>query len=192
MNGSIVIPARYCGPSDSGNGGYSAGRLAAFVDGTAEVTLRRPPPLDRALRVVERDGGVILLDGDDVVAEAVASTVDEPVPEPVSLDDARAAAANCPFVLHPDWHPFPTCFACGPDRAPGDGLRLFAGPLPGRDDYATPWTPDASLCDADALVAPEFLWAALDCPSSAGIYATGERPDAPYVLGRLAVRIDER
>ena len=32
-----------------------------------------------------------------------------------------------------DDHPFPGCFVCGPDRAEGDGLRLFPGGLgPGR------------------------------------------------------------
>lgn len=48
---AILIDRRYCGPPNSANGGYAAGRLAAFVDGTAEVTLRRPPPLDTALNV---------------------------------------------------------------------------------------------------------------------------------------------
>jgi hypothetical protein len=193
MNGSIVIPRVFCGPPDSGNGGYSAGRLAAFIDGPAEVTLRRPPPLDRALRVMRRDDDVVaMLDGDEVVAEAVATTVEGEVPPPVTIAQANEATERCPFLLHPSWHPFPSCFVCGPDRSPGEGMRLFAGPVPERDDYATSWVPAPQFCDDDGLVAPEFVWAALDCPSSAGIYATGEQPDAPFVLGRLAVRIDER
>ena len=61
---------RYRGPLQSANGGYAAGRLAAFVDGPAEVTLRLPPPLDRPLAVAADDGRVLLLDGEAVVAEA--------------------------------------------------------------------------------------------------------------------------
>ena len=47
----LVVPARFNGPARSGNGGYVAGSLAARVpdaaDRPVEVTLRRPPPLDR-------------------------------------------------------------------------------------------------------------------------------------------------
>ena len=67
---TITIDRRYRGPLHSGNGGYTAGRLAAFVDGPAEVTLRLPPPLDRPLAVAEEDGRVLLLDGEALVAEA--------------------------------------------------------------------------------------------------------------------------
>ena len=52
---TLTIDRRYRGPLHSGNGGYTAGRLAAFVDGPAEVTLRLPPPLDRPLTVAEQD-----------------------------------------------------------------------------------------------------------------------------------------
>ena len=53
--GEVTIGRRYRGPLTSGNGGYSAGRLAAFVDAPAvEVTLRLPPPLERPLQVDPR------------------------------------------------------------------------------------------------------------------------------------------
>ena len=42
---TIRIERRFRGPPNSGNGGYSAGRLAAFIDGSAAVTLHMPPPL---------------------------------------------------------------------------------------------------------------------------------------------------
>ena len=69
---NITIDRRYRGPLQSANGGYAAGRLAAFVDGPAEVTLRLPPPLDRPLAIAADDGRVLLLDGEAVVAEAEA------------------------------------------------------------------------------------------------------------------------
>ena len=55
MTASLVVAPRFCGPPDSANGGYAAGFIAACLDGQAEITLRRPPPLARPM-AVERDG----------------------------------------------------------------------------------------------------------------------------------------
>lgn len=44
METHIIIENRYRGTSDSGNGGYTCGLLANLIEGTAEVTLRHPPP----------------------------------------------------------------------------------------------------------------------------------------------------
>jgi hypothetical protein len=52
---SIIIDKRYCGPPNSGNGGYVCGRLAQHIPGGAEVTLRAPPPLEKSLDVVAMD-----------------------------------------------------------------------------------------------------------------------------------------
>jgi len=70
---SLIIPARFNGPSDSGNGGVAAGRLARFLpsDATVQVTLRVPPPLDQPMRVEQDEISVRALDGDTLVAEAV-------------------------------------------------------------------------------------------------------------------------
>ena len=70
MTPTLRFERRYRGPQDSANGGYAAGALARHAGGTAEVTLRLPPPLERDLAVEERDGAIVLLDGDAVVAEA--------------------------------------------------------------------------------------------------------------------------
>jgi hypothetical protein len=190
MPDSVVIDARFNGPPDSANGGYTCGLLAAGVDGPAEVTLRKPPPLRRALRI-HRDGHqLVLVDGVEVVAEAVAIQPDWELPRPVSLDVARAAVARSPFLARP--RPFLTCFVCGPDRAENDGLSIFPGPLVGRADrHAGTWTPDPSLADADGFVRPEIVWASLDCPTSGPV---GNRPEPdgtlkPIVLARLAVEL---
>ena len=70
--------------------------------------------------------GVRLLDPEGrLVAEAApADSGDEALVAPVDWDTAEAASRGLPRVRA---HPFPTCFVCGPDRAPGDGLRLFPG-----------------------------------------------------------------
>lgn len=167
---------RFNGPPGSGQGGWSAGLLADVVGGAAvEVSLLRPPPLGRPLRVA----GGEALDGDDVVlrAQRVAAVAVEPRP-PVAADLARATTS--PWD---ERHPFPTCFACGPERAEGDGLRLFAGRA--RDDgtYAVAWTPDPAFGDP---VPRPLLWAAMDCPTAAPL--VDPPPRRPLVLARLAVQ----
>src|SRR5262245_29824147 len=85
MTDTITVANRYCGPPESGNGGYVCGLLARHVHGDAEVTLRLPPPLERALTVRAAPGHAELYDGDAVVAEAVAMTtpLEVTVPAPV-------------------------------------------------------------------------------------------------------------
>jgi hypothetical protein len=176
MPEKIVIERAFRGPTQSGNGGYTCGLVAGLVDGPAEVTLRLPPPLERPLRV-ERNGVVVrVLDGDTLVAEGKPATVDVDPPRPPSFEKAAAAALPEGDLESP----FPECFVCGPQRADGDGLRIFAGAL--RDGLvAATWVPTARF------TAREFVWAALDCP---GAYACGFGERGVLVLGRLAARVE--
>lgn len=191
MSAEIRIDRRFCGPPDSGNGGYTCGLVAAEVHGPAEVTLRRPPPLDTPLHVDTDGVAVRVFDGDALVAEGVARSGDlgVEVPEPVGIGDAGRAGARSPLHEHPEDHPFPTCFVCGPRRALGDGLRILVGPVTGRDVAADAWTPGADLAGEDGVVRPEFVWAALDCSGGVGSWLVEPLEGNPYVLGRLAVRI---
>ncbi len=162
MGDTFTVDSRFCGPKASGNGGYVCGRLAAYIDGPAQASLKAPPPLDTLLRVVREAEGVSAFHGEMLVGTAKPAAVDiEPpaVPTEAAIEAARAA-----YLDHQDLHLLPHCFVCGPKRAPGDGLRIFAGPA-GEIVNADHWTPAADLADADGLVRPEFLWAALDCPS---------------------------
>jgi hypothetical protein len=185
---AVVIPRRFNGPPESGNGGYSCGVLGTLVDAPAvEVTLRAPPPLERELRVEERDEGLAAVDGDTVVAEARPVELELEVPTPVPLAEALEADARSTY-RDAEKHWFDTCFVCGPSRAEGDGLRMFPGPLDGRELFATVFRPDESLADADGRVLPEVVWASLDCPTSAPI-ADWDDQRPPSVLARLAVRV---
>lgn len=184
MTGSVTIASRFRGPQNSGNGGYVCGRVAAFIDGPAEVTLMKPPPLDRKMNVeVGKDGTVAMLDGEDQVGGAKPAALDLDIPSPLDFDAAAIASARYDRF---DTHPFPTCFVCGPKREVGDGLRIFAGDA-GRDGMvAAPWTPHPSLAGADGKVGPEFVWSVLDCP---GAYAVLEDDSTPAVLGRLTAQV---
>lgn len=178
MTATVVVERRFRGPSQSGNGGYVCGRLAELLGGPAEVTLRSPPPLETPLAVEERDGGLVLLDGERVVAEAVPAEVD--VQPPVAPTWEEALDATTRYAGFED-HVFPECFTCGPQREPGDGLRIFAGPLAGRPDVvAAPWQP------AEQPPVP-VVWAAIDCP---GAFAVGVTGRGETVLGRMAAAVE--
>jgi hypothetical protein len=185
----VLVSRRFCGPPGSGNGGYVCGLVAGELGGEAEVTLRRPPPLEQQLAVEHTGDGAVVRAGEHVVAEATATVVDVEAPPAVGYEEAVAASAGYPWAT--SGHPFPTCFVCGPHREPGDGLRLFPGAVPGRRVAAAPWVPDPSLVGDDGLVRPEFVWAALDCPSWFGMYCF-EPLDGPMLLGRMAARVVTR
>lgn len=173
----MIIPRRYNGPPESANGGYACGLLAGLLGGTAEVTLRRPPPLDRELDVaLELDGTQVeLRDGDAVVAEGRIVEWELEVPEPVSLADAEAASRRYAGF---EEHAYETCFTCGPAR--DDGLGIFAGPVEGRPGIvASPWRPSEE-------VAAEIVWAALDCP---GGWAVDDFQREGVLLGRMAAHV---
>jgi hypothetical protein len=170
----LVIDRKFRGPSESANGGYTCGLLASFLHGPAEVTLRLPPPLERPLEVAT-DGPIELRDGSDVVAEASSAELDLEMPEPISFDEAAAAA----LPEGDKESVFPECFVCGWARE--DGLRIYAGPVDGGEVVAATWLP------REDVIAPEFVWAALDCP---GAYAVHFGVRGNPVLGRLTARVE--
>jgi hypothetical protein len=185
----LTIPSRFNGPAGVGNGGYVCGRIAAYVDGPATVTLRRPPPLDIPMEV-ERDdeGSVRVRRGHTLIGEASPAPDGPPeIPATVSPAEADAAAGRARYFTNPV---FPDCFVCGMNRRPGDGLRIFPGPVTGLALWAAPWTPDPSVAGPDGLVRAEVVWAALDCPSgiaAAEAAGLGDRSgwDTAILLGRM-------
>lgn len=183
MDTEIVIPARFCGPRSSANGGYACGAIAGAVGEPAEVTLRNPPPLDTPLEITaEPEGAFTVRDGETLVAQARrVEPFELEIPDPPSLEEASAASAPA------DPHPLPHCFVCGPLRESPDGMRIFPAPVPGKDLVAAPWRPDASVVDEHGQVPPEIVWAVLDCPSGIPFWALRGWTGAG-VLGRMAAR----
>lgn len=201
---SLTIPAGYNGPDGTGNGGYTSGLLAARLTtagGPAvQVTLRNPPPLGRPMTVEEGPGGALrLIDPDAaqerarLIAEATVTELpDDPVIPggPVGVPEAEEAQRRYGGF---DAHPFPRCYSCGPERAEGDGLRLFAGSVrPGTgpdgvgNTVACSWTPHPVLDEGDGGVGMAQVWAALDCPGGWSSDVSGR----PAVLGRFTARVD--
>ena len=194
----LLVPGRFNGPAASGNGGWTAGAMAGLVhDGdhaagwpAVTVTLRRPPPLDTPVPVAD---GVASDDAGVVAAAEVVDTALDAVEEVTGTEAAAARASYAGLTTHP----FPTCFACGPDRAEGDGLRIFPGRVAddsgGRVRVASTWTPHPShaedwhaYVDDHRRASLPVTWASLDC---VGGWA-GDLVERPMVLGRMTARVD--
>lgn len=186
----IRIDRRFRGPPESGNGGYVCGRLARLADQTVRVRLHMPPPLETVMHALPRGRGVFeLRHGDALIAEALPSGLglDLGLAVPDSPGYEAALHASQQFVGFRA-HPFDGCFVCGPRRARGDGLRIFAGHVDGAPAVAGPWLPDASLAAPDGKVAPEFMWAALDCPGWSAAAIDGR----VMLLGEFTAHVDRR
>ncbi len=201
----LIVPRRFCGPPSSGNGGWTAGAVAALVqpdspDNRAdawpaiEVSLRQPPPLDTPLTVSTLDGRTVAAVDGTTVAEAHTVEATLQTVDPVEPDDARAAEASYPGLR---FSPFPTCFVCGTGREEGDGLRIFPGAVDpaadGSPRVAATWTPHESLAedfhtyvDDVRRTSLAVTWAALDCVGG----WSSDLEERPMVLGRMTAQVD--
>jgi hypothetical protein len=174
---TFSVPSRFNGPPSSGQGGYSSAMLAAHLDGSAAVSLRRPIPLDEELEVrVENDDPKRVSGGaepgvDGTVARAFGAAgelIAEAVPAPpLASWDAppvglKAAHRAKDRFTPPAEGAFDHCLVCGRERH--DGFGVLTGPVEGTDLVAAPWTPPKWSADSAGEVLPEFLWATLDCP----------------------------
>lgn len=169
----ITIGRQFCGPPNSGNGGYVCGVLAKGHEGPVTAVIRAPVPLDLELGFEARDGATVLTGAEGtLIGQGGPATQALPEPPVVpTLAEARAAMAG--YIGHSQ-RVHPICFTCGNERGEGDGLRVFPGQLAGAAAgvVACTWTPHAEFADADGTVASEVVWAALDCP---GFFAWVEK-----------------
>lgn len=192
----LLVPSRFCGPASSGNGGWSAGALAAYAGGpgVVRVTLRRPPPLDTPMPVTDVEGRHVATQGGGAVLEAERVEAELTTVPPVAADEAGAARASYAGLAS---HPFPTCFSCGTARAEGDGLRIFPGRVADAEDgsvrVASTWTPHPSVADdspehaaGQPRASLAVTWAALDC---VGGWA-GDLAERLMVLGRMTAVVE--
>ncbi len=185
---TIEIDERFEGIPGVALGGYVGGILARGAV-SAEVTLRRPVRTGRRLRLEEaEDGASALLEGEELLASTAPARVALDVPSPVSWEESVAASGRSLQRSREFLHPFPRCVTCGIEREDGDGLRLFAGPVAGRDLVAAAWTPHPAWADGSGSVRAELVWAALDCPTiMALVFAAPAHSAERIVTGRFAV-----
>lgn len=183
----MTIPGRFNGPPQSANGGFTCGLVAREIGANAaEVSLRRPPPLETPLEVRRAGARVELHGPDGLVAEGEPlAGLDAQPPRAIPPPLAARASQGYPWF---EGHAFPTCFVCGPDRPEHDGLEIFTGPADGAEMFACTWTPAAEW-EEGGQVRSEIVWAALDCPSAVPV-APVEFKRAPIVLARLAASLE--
>lgn len=184
MSQKVKISKKFNGPPYSGNGGYVCGLLAKYNSWITEVTLHKPPPLDTDLELVRREDALRLMQDDLLIASGKPGVMELNIPAPPSFEDAELATGK--YIAQKGLHIFPTCFVCGPQRKPGDGLRIFTGQVDDTTLYAAPWIPDVSLADDSGIVKTEIVWASLDCP---GYFALTGDQIKPMVLGRMVCEI---
>lgn len=184
----IVIDRRFCGPKASANGGYASGVFARAIEGPAEVTLKAPPRFDVPIAFEALgDGAVAAVSGGVEIARMKQGAVT--IDPPALPGEREITRAHDAFLRDGGMTTiYPYCFVCGKKRGQGDGLRIFAGEVEGSPVNADYWTPDASLAGDDGLVAPEYLWAALDCPGAFALRGG----TAPVLLGRFTAEIRRR
>jgi hypothetical protein len=161
--------------------------MAQYIDGPARVRLHTPPPLDRPLELVRKEEGVEAFAGDTLVAAARPASVEVDLP-PIP-DEAGLKAAREVFLEEAGGHSIPGCFVCGPKRSPQDALCLFTGPVPDSPVNADVWVPRDDYAGPDGLVRPEFVWAALDCPTA---FALRHGDSKLCLLGSLTAEIHRR
>jgi len=181
---TITIARRFNGPANSGNGGYVCGLLAREIEGPSQVTLRAPPPLEIPLHLERTESGVRLTHGGGVIAEAVSAAFDLSAPPAPTRAQAEAARARYRGLVD---HRYETCFVCGPARPLHDGLEIYTGPMEDAPMVACTWTPSPDLADESGDVAPEFIHAALDCPSYWALPRGGEMA---ALLARMTSSLD--
>ena len=102
----LYFGRRFCGPPDMVNGGFACGSIAVLYGGAAQVTLRRPLPLERPLAARHDGHGALLVrDGDTLLAESHSAAPVELAAPAVSLHEARAVAGQSRYYTDPVFPP---------------------------------------------------------------------------------------
>lgn len=179
---TVRIERQFNGPPESGNGGYVAGLMgdALTFEGSIcfETSLKAPPPLDTPLSIIPFEDGIALMEGEKPVVTAKALADFDlalpAFPERYKTDTPKTLATG-----------FDSCFVCGVDRTPGDGLCLYSEAQPGpSDQWIAAFDVDPAFCDEHGTLKQRFLVAALDCPGFAAVSG-----GVMAVLARFKVKI---
>lgn len=190
MTDEWIVSSRFRGPPNSANGGYCAGYMAERLGGSGTVRLKAPVPLEEPLRF-ERENGADgvrerlrrVSDGSEI-AEAWPATLADTAPP---LPDAEHLQRLTDAFERPDGNPYAHCFGCGEQREPDDAIRVLAGQLPGSGLSGAIWRARDEFADDDGLLAPRYVWTALDCTSG---LAALHLDRSPIITGTMQARLD--
>lgn len=181
---SLTIDKQFCGPPRSGNGGYVCGMIAKHFRQNCQVKLLMPPPLNTEMLLDCQENEAVLRHGESVIATAKTHDRESlALPEQPKIEEAEAAQQQFTGFTN---HSLPTCFVCGPQRASGEGLRIFPGKTTAKSGtVASVWQLDEAQAQEDGIISSEYLWSALDCP---GYFAVQEKAGFA-LLGAFSVQI---
>ena len=198
MQDTVVIPSRFRGPPQSGNGGYVSGVFAELLPhqpGAPEITLRSPIPLDRTMTVKKGSSetlGVDVFDDETLIAECrlidspFFDFIVPPCPDPVQIEAAMPSSlAFTPNInpLLPNQKGFhPISFCCGVEAE--YGLHVYPAPHH-HGHYAALWKTKDTWA-VDGKVPASFLWTAMDCPAQFAFMNASIRTG---LMGRMSAEI---
>ncbi len=196
MTDTIIIPNRFRGPPNSGNGGYVGGLFSLIVDpfsrNETEVTLRAPVPLDKPLTVTRSGSSASITENGTLIAEVKPTTLELELASMPQWDLVSAAATSSLSFTESIHDQFPgrlglhpTCFCCGAEHE--DGARVFAAPV--GKLVAAIWQTSIDWASEDGLLPIEYLWTAMDCPGQFAYMAMGIRTG---MLGRISAKVHKR
>ncbi|MEU1426831.1 hypothetical protein ABZ412_07105 [Nocardia sp. NPDC005746] len=185
---ALTIPAHIHGYPEIAFGGYLAGLLAAQsgadtvrVDFRRAVTVGTPILLSRP----EHGHAAFTATDDTLLVEAAPTALTlDPRPAP-----SWAAAKSAVELSLSGDRTVTDCYGCGLACAPGLGLRLFPSELPGHEQMAAAWTPDAGLADESGELPPEVVWSALDCPGGRAAFAFSGMGSGAFTAALSATQI---
>ena len=199
MQDTVVIPSRFRGPPQSGNGGYVSGVFAELLphqsDKAPEITLRSPIPLDTTMtvkRVSSETPEVDIFNHETLIAEC--RLIDSPfvdfIVPPCPETQRIEAAMPSSLAFTPDINPLlpnqkgfhPICFCCGVEAE--DGLHVYPAPLD-QGHVAALWKTKEAWA-VDGKVPASFLWTAMDCPAQFAFMNASIRTG---LMGRMSAEV---
>ena len=183
----LVLDPRFNGPPSTANGGYACGAFGELVDGPAEVSLLSPPPLGVPLGIqFPPDGGV---------RSSPTARRSPARGRSTRSTSSRRCGPRSPMRARPRGAiPATGATRCSPTatsaaRAATTGSASTSARCAATPTSTPPSSSPTPRCpNRDGVVAPDIVWAALDCPSYTPALWDPERPS---LLARLAVeRLD--
>ena len=148
---AFLVPARFNGPPESGNGGWASGRVAAGCPPRTPVRMpcrcgfalpHRSTAGSSCRRTARRARAASAASGSTTARSWSRQRWPPPLWRDRSSRRSRSPTrvAGGAFYEGLADHPFPTCYSCGTART--DGLSLRPGRVAGRAGaYAASWTP---------------------------------------------------